>query len=75
MFLDNIIKITDEEIEQTKQECEETKTRLAEALEKERRDLIERLDGKRSELESEYIQEHPDCRQDIFNNTEYIITV
>ena len=75
MFLDNIIKITGDEIEQTKQECEETKARLAEALEKERRELIERLDGKRSELETEYIQEHPDCRQDIFNNTEYIITV
>lgn len=75
MFLDNIIKITTDEIEQTKQECEETKARLAEALEKEKRELIERLEEKRSNLETGYIQEHPDCRQDIFNNTDYIITV
>ena len=74
LFLDNIIRITTDEIEQTKQECEETKIRLGEALEKEKKELIERLNGKKTELEESYILNHPDCRETLLADTKYIIT-
>lgn len=75
MYLDNIIGITTKEIAQNKKECEENRVQMGALLEKEKKELIERLDSKTERLEVSYIQNQPDARADVMSDESFILSL
>lgn len=58
-FLENVIKITSDDITHVKEQYEEIKSSLMENLEIEKKTLLERLDNKGKEQEESYIELYP----------------